>query len=205
MDSHDPLRSLQLEIGRLREENRKLKEELTVLRSSVRALSALQDIIQRLTPQADVMALLDDLLASALVVMGADDGSLLLLDEEAGTLVFAVVRGQMRQRLTGYRMPQNQGIAGWVVASKKPHVVRDVRLDPRFSPLVDETFGFRTRSLACVPLLDGERVLGVIEALNKTSDREFTDDDHDLLKIVAQLAAVAIARADTYAEPAAQG
>ena len=67
---------------------------------------------------------------------------------------------------------------------------------------MDETFGFQTRTLACVPLLDGERVLGVIEAINKISDREFSPEDHDLLLIVAQLAAVAISRAETFAEQA---
>ncbi len=200
MDTRDPVRFLQLEANRLRDENRELREELTILRSSVRILSALQDLIQRLTPETDVIAMLDDLLASALTVLGASDGSLLLIDEDTGELVFAVVHGEARERLTGYRMPPGKGIAGWVAVNRNPQVVRDVRNDPRFYPRVDETFGFQTRTLACVPLLDGERVLGVIEAINKVSDREFSPEDHDLLMIVAQLAAVAIARAETFAE-----
>lgn len=200
MESRDPVHFLQQEVARLRDENRSLKEEVAILRSSVRALSAVQDIIQRLTPKTDVIALLDDLLASVLAVVGAEDGSLLLLDEDAGELVFAVVRGQTRERLTGFRIPQNQGIAGWVLASKKPQIVRDAHLDPRFSPLVDQKFGFYTRSLACVPLMEGDRVLGVIEAVNKSSDREFTEVDHDLLLVVAQLASIAIARAESFAE-----
>lgn len=205
MESRDPVHFLQQEVARLRDENRSLKEEVTILRSSVRALSAVQDIIQRLTPKTDVIALLDDLLASVLAVVGAEDGSLLLLDEDAGELVFAVVRGKTRERLTGYRIPQNQGIAGWVLASKKPQIVRDAHLDPRFSPLVDQKFGFYTRSLACVPLMEGDRVLGVIEAVNKSSDREFTDVDHDLLLVVAQLASIAIARAESFAEQTTSG
>ncbi len=200
MDTRDPVRFLQLEANRLRDENRELREELTILRSSVRILSALQDLIQRLTPETDVIAMLDDLLASALTVLGASDGSLLLIDEDTGELVFAVVHGEARERLTGYRMPPGKGIAGWVAVNRNPQVVRDVRNDPRFYPRVDETFGFQTRTLACVPLLDGERVLGVIEAINKVSDREFSPEDHDLLMIVAQLAAVAIARAEAFAE-----
>jgi len=41
--------------------------------------------------------------------------------------------------------------------------------------------------------------LGVIEAVNKTSDRPFTDVDHDLLMVVAQLAAIVILRAESFA------
>src|SRR3990170_1997574 len=81
MDTHDPVRFLQLEVGRLRDENRELKEELGILRSSVRTLSSLQDLIRGLSPGMDVIALLDDLLASALAVVGASDGSLMLLVE----------------------------------------------------------------------------------------------------------------------------
>ncbi len=202
MDTRDPIRFLQVEASRLREENRELREELTVLRSSVRVLSALQDLIHRLTPQTDVIGLLDDLLASALTVLGASDGSLLLVDEDTSELVFAVVHGEARDRLTGYRLPPGKGIAGWVAVNRTPLVVRDVRNDPRFYPRVDETFGFQTRTLACVPLIDEDRVLGVIEAINKVSDREFSSEDHDLLLVVAQLAAVAIARAESFAEAA---
>jgi GAF domain-containing protein len=132
-------------------------------------------------------------------VAGAEDGSLLLIDEETDQLAFAVVHGRMRQQLTGYRIPRSQGIAGWVAENRKPVMVRDVRADPRFSPAVDEDFQFHTRSMVCVPLIEGDHVLGVIEALNKSSNREFTETDRDLLTVTAQLASVAIARAEALA------
>jgi GAF domain-containing protein len=187
----NPLRMLQLEVTRLKEENRDLRAELAVLHSSIRALSALQDLIQRLSPTTDV-------LESVLAVVGASDGSLLLVDDDTKEMVFAVVFGQAKDRLTGYRLPHGQGIAGWVATHREPQIVQDVRHDTRFSPLVDETFDFQTRSLAAMPLLDGERVLGVIEALNKI-DRPFTEVDHDLLRIVAQIAANVLVRAEAVA------
>jgi GAF domain-containing protein len=199
VDTRDPLRFLQSEVSRLRQENQELKDELTVLRSSVRGLSAIQDLIQRMTPKTDLLAVLDDLLGSALAVLGANDGSLLLKDDETDELVFAIVRGEARERLTGYRLPPGRGIAGWVVENREPTVVQDVRKDPRFYPQVDETFGFTTQTLACVPLQDGERVVGVIEAVNKLSNREFSAEDYHLLMVVAQLATVAIRRAEEFA------
>jgi len=199
VDTRDPLRFLQGEVARLKQENQELKDEVTVLRSSVRSLSAIQDLIQRMTPETDLLQLLEDLLASTLAVLGSSDGSLLLLDDETEELVFAVVRGQASARLKGYRLPPGKGIAGWVADQRQPAIVHDVHKDPRFYPQVDEAFGFHTQTLACVPLVIGERVLGVIEAVNKVSDREFSAEDHHLLMVVAQLAAVAIQRAETVA------
>lgn len=196
----DPVRLLQQEVSRLRGENRDLKDEVSVLRSSLRALVSLQDLISRLTPETDVIELLDDVLASALAAVGASDGSLLLIDDETDELAFAVVHGQARERLTGFRIPMGEGIAGWVAAKRQPVVVEDVSKDHRFSPRVDKTFDFQTRAVAAVPLLDGDRVLGVIEAVNKNYDREFTDQDSDLLQVVGQLAAAAIRRAESFSE-----
>jgi len=200
VDTRDPIRFLQGEVTRLKQENLELKEELTLLRSSVRGLSAIQELIQRMSPQTNLVVLLDELLGSALAALGSADGSLLLLDEQTEELVFVVVHGTARERLTGYRLPPGRGIAGWVADQKEPAIVVDVQKDPRFFPQVDETFGFRTQTLACVPLLDGERVLGVIEAVNKLDHREFSPEDHLLLMVVAQLASVAIHRAERLAE-----
>lgn len=204
MESRDPVRFLQLEVARLTDENNDLKEDVSVLRSSVRALSTLQDVIQRINSSTDVLVLLDDLLASAVRTVGASDGSLLLRDEDTNELVFAVVHGEARERLTGYRLPPGKGIAGWVAENKRPLVLTNVRNDPRHYPKIDEAFGFHTRSLACVPLLDGERVLGVLEAVNKNYDREFTDTDHDMLMVVAHLASVAMVRAEKFVNESAQ-
>jgi len=199
--SAESLKVLQEEIQRLTEENRRLQDELQAIRRSVQALSELYSISQGITPDTDVIKLLGEILDAALTVLKASDGSLLLLDEQNGDLVFTVVRGASAGKLTGYRLPKGAGIAGWVAANHRPQIVSDVRRDPRFFSKVDESFGFQTRSLVSVPVqLDNGRVLGVIEALNKTSDREFNQDDLELLLIVAQLAATAMRRAERAAE-----
>jgi GAF domain-containing protein len=190
-------RFLQEEAKRLADENRELREELRALRESVHALSTLYYLSQNITAETDVFKLLSDILDTSMSVLKASDGSLMLVDEGTGELVFAVVRGTAADSLQGYRVPPGQGIGGAVAASRKPEIVMDVRRDPRFYSLVDETIGFRTRSMVCVPLvLDNGRVLGVIQVLNKVSDREFTQDDLDLMLVVAQLAVTAMHRAE---------
>lgn len=199
----DSLKFLKEEAARLTQENHDLRQELSGLRQSARALSELYYFSQQITPQVDVLRLLGHILQSALLGLNASDGSLMLVDEETGDLVFSVVRGDASGRLEGYHLPKGVGIAGWVAEHRQPQTVRDVRRDPRFYAQVDEAFGFNTRSIVCVPVyLDDGRLLGVIEVLNKASDDEFTQDDMDLLLIVAQMAATAMRRAERAIEAA---
>lgn len=194
-------RFLKEESRRLADENRDLRQELQALRESVRALSRLYYFSQHITQQTDVLKLLQEILDAAMAVLKSSDGSLMLTDEATGELVFAVVRGQAADRLVGFRVPKGQGIAGAVAASRQPEVVLDVRRDPRFYARVDEAFGFRTRSMVCVPLvLDNDRVLGVIQIINKVSDRDFNQTDLDLMLIIAQLATTAMRRAERAGE-----
>ena len=195
--SDEAVRFLKEEAKRFADENRELRDELRALRESVHALSSLYYLSQALTAETDVFKLLSDILDTSMAVLKASDGSLMLSDETSGELVFAVVRGTAAESLQGYRMPAGQGIAGSVATSHRPEIVMDVRRDPRFYSLVDETIGFKTRSMVCVPLvLDTGRVLGVIQILNKVSDREFTQDDLDLMLVVAQLSVTAMHRAE---------
>jgi GAF domain-containing protein len=197
----ETVRFLKDEAKRLSDENRDLRDELRALRESVHALSALYYLSQAITAETDVLRLLSDILDMSMAVLKASDGSLMLVDEATSELVFAVVRGTAAESLQGFRLPPGEGIAGSVAASRQPEIVLDVRRDPRFYALVDESIGFKTRSMVCVPLvLDDGRVLGVIQILNKVSDREFTQDDLDLMLVVAQLAATAMRRAERAGE-----
>lgn len=199
----DSLRFLKEEAARLADENADLRQELAAMRQSVRALSSLYFVSQNITPAVDVLSLLRNILDASLAVLKASDGSLLLHDAATGELVFSVVRGTLADRLLGYRLPAGQGIAGDVANSRRPEIVRDVRMDPRFYAQVDEAMSFRTRSMVAVPVtLDDGRLLGVIEVLNKITDQDFTEDDLALLLIVAQLAATAMRRAERAIETA---
>ena len=199
----DSAKFLREEVKRLTDENRDLRDAMRAQTESVRAIALLYHESQKISADTDILHLLSHILDVSLAVLKASDGSLLLQDDATGELAFAVVRGKVADRLTGYRLPKGAGIAGWVVEHLEPQVILDVRHDTRFYPLVDEAFGITTRSMVCVPVyLDNGRVLGVIEILNKMSDREFTQDDLNLMLIVAQLAATAMRRAERVSEEA---
>ncbi|MCA9978304.1 MAG: GAF domain-containing protein [Anaerolineales bacterium] len=193
------LHNLENENTRLKGEVENLEDQVVKLRLQLRALRTLQEASVTITARTNVVSLLERVLQSALLSINASDGSLMLVDEATGELVFAVVHGQVKNSLVGHRLPMGTGIAGWVAAQREAVVIPDVSRDPRFSNDVDRTFQFQTRSMVCVPILANERVLGVFQAINKFEDRPFDDSDMAIMNVVAQLAANVILKAEAVA------
>jgi GAF domain-containing protein len=192
----DRLRLLQQENSRLKEENHAQRESLLRMQHALRALSSIQQGLDEITAESNALLLVEGILSAALRAVDAEEGSLQLLDEEKKELVFVEVQGASREKLRGYRMKADLGVAGWVASNRKAELVPDVRLEPRFTPVVDQAIGFHTTSLICVPLLDGERTLGVIEAVNPRGERPFTQQDLDIFLLVAHLASLALVKAE---------
>lgn len=188
---------LQQENARLQKENERLQQEVVRLRLILRNLGNLNQMTLSIDANTDVLVLLDQILQAALDSIQAEDGSLLLVDEETKELSFVVVHGQVRSRLVGHRIPLGVGIAGWVAQHAESLIIGNAQNDPRFSPQIDQAYQFKTRSMICVPILFNKRVLGVIQALNKSNRKEFVSTDMVMLNVVAQLAAAAIARAES--------
>ena len=190
--STSTMRFVQQENARLKEENEALKEENMALRSYMSALQELHVVTQQIVSEENLFGLLDKILYSALRVLNTEDGSLLLLDEDTNELAFVLVHGDIRNKLRGYRISGSEGIAGWVATNRKPLIVNNPHQDWRFSQQVDTTFGFRTRSIVCVPMVAGGKLVGVIELLNKAGDEVFSEADVSLLSILALVAATAL-------------
>jgi GAF domain-containing protein len=203
--SSQVLKFLQQENQRLKEENSLLREEVMAVRDYLAGLRSLQRAVETITTEEDPLALLEKILYSALTVVDCADASIMLLDEESSELVFVVVHGELGSRLRGYRIPADRGIAGWVATHKEPQIVNNVGLDQRFYSFVDQEFQFETYSLLCVPIILRDKVLGVIEVLNKFNTQDFTETDVDLLSTLAYIAATAIDRLESeHADPALQ-
>src|SRR5581483_3770098 len=95
-------------------------------------------------------------------------------EEETEELVFAAVVGEGEEELHGLRFPAGTGIAGWVLSTQTPLVIEDVQKDPRFARAVAEGTGYVPKGLMAVPLLDEERVLGVLEVLDRPERSRFS-------------------------------
>ncbi|MBN1430589.1 MAG: GAF domain-containing protein [Anaerolineae bacterium] len=173
----------------LKQENQELKEEVVVLREYLSALHALLDAIEDLDPASEIMPLLDRILANGMAVTNAQDGSLLVLDEETNELVFVLARGRVAPpMLIGQRVPPGRGIAGWVAQKGQPTIVNNAHADIRFYPGIDDAFKFQTNSVLAVPIVSQGQVLGVIEVLNKHNGRIFDPADQALLTLLCRFA-----------------
>jgi GAF domain-containing protein len=176
-------------IARLEAENALLRRETGALRQFIDALQNLVEAVERPLPDTEIMNLLAEMLGSALATIRATDGSLLVLDEDSGELVFVLACGEgPRERLHWRRLPRGEGIAGWVAEHRSATIVNDARMDDRFYPVLDEELGYRTRSVIAAPIIGGGKLLGVVEIVNKRDGELFNFGDQTLLSLLCRFA-----------------
>ncbi len=137
-------------------------------------------------------ALLRSIVDVARAIFAARAASVLLLDGATDELVFEAVSGEGEEELIGRRISSGTGIAGWVVSSRQPLVLEDVAGDPRFAREAAEATGYVPSGLMAVPLLSGERALGVLEVLDRPQRSRFSLAEMELLGLFASQAALAL-------------
>lgn len=136
--------------------------------------------------------LLGSITEVARAIFHARAASIFLLDDEADELVFEAIAGEGSDRLAGARFPSSTGIAGWVLVTRQPLVLEDVSEDPRFGREAAEATGYVPQALTAVPLLHGERALGVLELLDRPRRAGAELEELELLGLFAAQAAIAL-------------
>jgi len=136
--------------------------------------------------------LLNSIVETAARLFNAAAASILLIDEEEQLLEFKVAYGASSHDLVGTRFPLNQGIAGYVVMTGQPLAISNVRQDKRFNQDFAKSTGYVPKSILAMPLKIDEKVIGVMEVLDKISAASFGMQDMDLLGTFAHQAALAI-------------
>ncbi len=142
-------------------------------------------------------ALLRSIVEAAASIFGAAAASILLVNEAEGVLEFKVAHGASNRDLLGTRIPLDQGIAGYVVMTGQPIAISNVEQDARFNRDFAKSTGYVPRSILATPLMAGERVLGVMEVLDKIDAPSFGMQDMELLGMFAHQAALAIDQAQS--------
>ncbi len=163
-------------------------------------LETLIEISQGLAVNLDVDSVLDLIISKAMHLLGCEAGSLLLVDPSSDELVFKVAHGMAGPKLVDRRLSPGTGIAGQVARTGQPLIVNDVKIDPRHDPSIDEATALTTRAVLCVPLVSKERVIGVIEVVNKIDGSAFGDEDRDSLVGFALQSTIALENARLYSD-----
>ena len=119
-------------------------------------------------------------------LLAADRVSIFLVDVERDTLYSRLAHGADGQRIH-IEFPRGSGIAGRVARTGKPINLADAYSSPDFNSDIDRTTGYRTRSMLCMPVFDRrQKVLAVVQVLNKAGDAAFTAADEATFREFAE-------------------
>jgi len=177
----------------------RIRRSEQALRRRNQELSALVEINRMVTSSLELDEVLEATMQGIREILQVEAGSLVLVDEEIGGVVFRKSFSPEQGWITGRTIQPEEGIVGYVVQSGEPKLVNSVELDPHFSAAVDEEMGFTSRNILCVPLKIRDQVIGAIEVINRL-DGTFTQQDLELLQAMAASVAVAVDNANLYSE-----
>lgn len=180
---------------------RRIRELEQQLAERDRRMQAVLRISQALSSRIRLDDLLQTTLEESMRTVGANGGTIYLYDPEEDVLVFKYVVGPKAEELMGMKIKADQGIAGEVFQTGEPKITEDVTKEKRHLRDIDAKTKYSTRNMITVPLKTsvGEPI-GVMQVLNKEGDGVFTEDDLELLMILATQAATAIETARLHEE-----
>lgn len=150
------------------------------------------EISQQLNSTLDHSHLLRKIVNASQELTNTEAASILLIDPISGELRFEYASNIKSNEMEKIVVPMEGSIAGWTVTHGEARVIQDVTREPHFFKRVDDTIQFQTRNLLAVPMRAHDKVIGVLEAVNKRDGERFSDDDIKTLMTLASQAAVAI-------------
>lgn len=152
------------------------------------------EISRGLASTLDLNDLLDRIVHAAADVCNAEAASILLYDEKKDQLFFQAASNLEEPLMQGLVVPVEGSIAGWILTHRQPVLINDAQKDPRHFSSIAKPTGVETTSLLGLPLIHKDKVIGVLEAINKQSGR-FSHEDQEVLLALGAQAAVAIENA----------
>ena len=158
-------------------------------------LNLYQTVSSSLAYAGGLQELLNTIMSIVTSEILCEEGSVLMFDEENNEFEFFTAVGETGKDLEKVRFPADKGIAGRALREGATLVVNDVANDPDFYGNIDEEHEFKTKSILATPLISGEEVVGVIEAINKIGDDGFDKEDAQILAAIADEVALAVKNA----------
>lgn len=152
---------------------------------------SLVDIARILASTLDLDRLLHQIVHAAAILTDSYAASIILYDELKNQLFFQSSTNLDSKVMRGLEVPVESSIAGEIVRTRKPIIVMNTDDEPKHFQGVGKSVDYKTESLLGVPLIAKDKVIGVLEAINK-NEGVFTSDDESLLTALGSQAAVAI-------------
>jgi signal transduction histidine kinase len=133
----------------------------------------------------------------AIELIEAETASILLYDESRKELHFrASTDSKNEASMSGIIVPA-ESLAGWVAVNRQPIIVNNVKKDKRYFKDVEDMLDYPIRSLIAVPLIAKDKLVGVLEVLNRKKGR-FGLHEEETLQVLGAQAAIAIQNAQLF-------
>ncbi|HEY3318256.1 MAG TPA: HD domain-containing phosphohydrolase [Coriobacteriia bacterium] len=180
-------------------DSRKLVEITAALRPSLAGCLALHvakqesatarvlvEAARELTRRLDPDAVISHALSSAMALSDAATGSIMLLDGDSGQMTISAASGLDDDIVRDTRVREGEGIAGWVLATRKPVLIEDLPGRSARSRRGD------VRSAVSVPIADEDGILGVLNVGSGAYPARFTDSHMEALQLLGTQTAAAL-------------
>lgn len=167
--------------------NRKLEQRL-------KEFNRLFKVGRSVTSLLDLDTVLNRVTEAAVFITGAEEGYLLLLDEDTGQLLLRAAQNLGEKYAQGFSLPVSDSIAGDVVRTGKPVILGEHEKNLKVKT------GYLVKSLLNVPLKADGRVIGVLGVANQISDTTFTYAHLNQLSLMADMATTALENAREHTE-----
>jgi diguanylate cyclase (GGDEF)-like protein len=173
-------------------ENKSLRLAVAKNRKADEKLTYMSDITKSIVSILDKERLLNTLLDKSLQLINAEQGSLMILDNETSELVVEARRSADDMVQEHMRFKKDEGISGMVLEKGGSILVEDIEKDPRIRKVNRPRY--RTKSFLSVPIKIEDRLAGVLNLSDKVKGGVFNAEDLNLLESFISNVAIAIER-----------
>jgi len=146
---------------------------------------------------SDQNTLLVSILESVMTLVECESASFLSVNKQDDNLRFVIALGPKGAEVRNLYISK-ESIAGWVVQNNKSIIIDNVSKDKRFCSLVQDKTGYITKNMVASPMRYNNECIGVIEIINKSNGKSFTQSDLDILELMSNMAGITYKNANTY-------
>jgi len=162
----------------------------------VKNMHVLDIATTRLNPVKEPEMLYDAIVDLSVHLIGAERGSLMLIEGGASYLTVKAARGINKLLLKEIRIKPGEGIAGKVFNEGAPLIVDDIESNEKF--FLKRRPNYKTSSFISIPLKAGEKTIGVFNISDKVTGEIFSEEDMAILQSFLSYASIALERSMYY-------
>nr|MBC8230315.1 GAF domain-containing protein [bacterium] len=160
-------------------------------------LSSIISVSQHISSILNLNELLEEIMDKVIQVTGAQRGYLLIANERTGELEVRAARNIAHDEISAAEFQFSRGIVDEVYRTGGRLITTDAQSEEDYARF-QSVISYGLKSILCVPIKHGEKIMGVCYLDNPLSSSVFTEDDADLLSVFVSQAAISIENAHAY-------